>query len=177
MSEQPPIQELPLEHQKWVHELNRQDAQRAHDRSYEFFYKVNDAVIRNADAALRAALLINGGAAVAVLAFIGALASKDRIHLSLGDVANSLIWFGYGVSAAVAAMALSYFTNYLIGTHALSLVKNWEPPYQKKGPWSNLWHCLAVIFHVFAIAAGTASLVVFIFGMYGVRSSIEHLAH
>jgi hypothetical protein len=100
------------EYQKWLHELKREDAQRAHDRIDEFGKAINIAAIENANLALRYVLLINGGAAVAVLGFIGALVG--RVALSgvilpkIADAASSLTWFGAGVAAAALAMGFAY---------------------------------------------------------------------
>ena len=86
----------------WRSGVVRDEARRAHDRADSFFEQVNEAVIKNGESAFRACLLINGGAAVSVLAFIGRLASKDVIGVSqLASVADSLILFALGVVAAV----------------------------------------------------------------------------
>jgi hypothetical protein len=98
----------------WRSVVVRDEARRAHDRADSFFEQVNEAAIKNGESAFRACLLINGGAAVSVLAFIGSLASKDVIGVSqLASVADSLILFALGVVAAVVGMALSYVVNYL----------------------------------------------------------------
>jgi hypothetical protein len=67
----------PFEYQKWAHEMKREDAQRAFDLFSSRFDWINKAAVKASDAALRAALLINGGAAVSVLAFIGSLAQRS----------------------------------------------------------------------------------------------------
>ena len=84
MTDQPPqeTQPPPFEYQKWLHDVVRQHAHRAHDANRQFQVNVNQATIKGGDAALRAALLINGGAAVSVLAFIGGLVSQRRIELN-----------------------------------------------------------------------------------------------
>ena len=86
----------PFEYQKWAHELKREDAQRAFDLLESRRDKINEAAIKAADSALRAGLLINGGAAVSVLAFIGSLATKELIAISqLSGVASSLEIFAF----------------------------------------------------------------------------------
>ena len=52
MTDSPPP---PFEYQKWAHELKREDAQRASDRLDARFDKMNEAAIKIADSALRAA--------------------------------------------------------------------------------------------------------------------------
>jgi hypothetical protein len=74
----------------------------------EFHRSLNEAAIKGAETALRSALLINGGAAISVLAFIGGLAMQSRIRLDqLHAVAHSLVLFAFGVVAAVVAMVLA----------------------------------------------------------------------
>jgi hypothetical protein len=102
----------PFEVRKWAHELKREDAQRAWDRLDAQFDKINEAAIKAADAALRAGLLINGGAAVSVLAFIGSLATKELIAVpQLSRVAGSLEIFAFGVAAAVSGLGLLISTE------------------------------------------------------------------
>lgn len=56
-------------------------AERAHDTVTDFASKTNTAAVEAANLALRTAMLINGGAAISVLAFIGGLASRDKVSL------------------------------------------------------------------------------------------------
>jgi hypothetical protein len=59
--------------------------------------------------AVQAALAINGGAAVAVLAICGALMSRDTVPLlNYADLTFSTIFFGAGVLVAAVAAALAY---------------------------------------------------------------------
>jgi hypothetical protein len=88
--------EPPFEYRKWVYEQKRRDAERAHDRDDAVSDTTNAAAVASGQVALRAALLINGGAAVAMLAFIGSIASLDGLggdHLAV--MASSLVWFAW----------------------------------------------------------------------------------
>jgi hypothetical protein len=58
------------------HEANVRAAERAHDQQNEARDKANEGAMRDAQAAIRVLLAVNGGAAIAVFAFIGNLASK-----------------------------------------------------------------------------------------------------
>jgi hypothetical protein len=84
----------------WRYRMAREDAQRQHDRIDSFFDKLNDATLKSSDAALRACLLVNGGVAVSVLAFIGGLLSKGLIEdpRQLKPIADSLVPFAWGVN-------------------------------------------------------------------------------
>ena len=134
------------------------------------------ALITTSSLALRMAMLINGGAAIAMLAFIGGLVSKDKIAVGqLDKIANSLTWFALGVAFAVAGIALAYFTHYCMAGTASSQTKKWEPPYMEPGPKTPLWRRLNIAFHVAAVVAGLASLSFFVVGMFSVRAAISHL--
>jgi hypothetical protein len=61
---------------------------------------------------LRIVLTINGGAAVALLAFVAALASKaDRTLQQLNPIVSQLKWFIVGVITSGVAAALAYVTS------------------------------------------------------------------
>jgi hypothetical protein len=66
------------DHERWLLEMRREDATRAHDAESTFFREVNKSAIDGANLTLRTALLINGGACIAVLGFLGALLSKQQ---------------------------------------------------------------------------------------------------
>jgi hypothetical protein len=138
------------------------------DRATSFFTQVNEAAIKTGESTFQACLLINGGAAVSVLAFIGGLASKDLIGVSqLAAVADSLISFAWGVVAAVAGMALSYFVNYLTAVHTDSLIRRGEHTVSF-GRVKNGLHALTIL-------AGLFSVVFFVLGVFAVRNSVEHI--
>jgi hypothetical protein len=157
--------------------MRREDAQRAHDKIDEFFTSINEATITTSSLALRMAMLINGGAAIAILTFIGGLVSKDGIEIAkLDKVANSLTWFALGVVSAVAGICFAYLTHYAMAGVASSKTKKWEPPYVEAGPSSVIWRRLNIVFHLLALIAGLASLSLFIMGVFSVRAAILHLS-
>jgi hypothetical protein len=160
----------------WRYVAARDEARRAHDREDGFFEQVNEAAIKNGESAFRACLLINGGAAISVLAFIGSLASKDVIGVpQLAAVANSLILFAFGVIAAVAGMALSYFVNYFTAEWARSFAHIWEHPWVVPGKNTGFLGWLKAVLHVITVLVGVASVVFFVCGIFAVRNSVKHL--
>ena len=128
--------------------------------------------------ALRAGLLINGGAAVSVLAFIGSLATKDLIAVSqLSRVARSLEVFAFGVAAAVVGMGLSYLTHLWDADYTGSLKRTADFPFVEPGARSKRYRYLRTATHVLAVVAFLFCIGCFILGMISVRDAIEHLAH
>jgi hypothetical protein len=166
----------PFDYQKWLHEQKFFHAQRAHDKIDDFFLRTNEAAIKAGEVAIRMAMLMNGGAAVAVLAFIGGLISKDKIAVGkLGTVADSLTWFAAGVACSMAAMALAYFTNYCIAGAANSHIRKWDEPFIELGLKTAFWRRLGLFFQIAAVSGGIASLVCFVAGMLSVKTAITHL--
>ena len=175
MTDAPPP---PFEYTKWAHELKREDVQRASDLHVSRVDKSNEAAIKAADAALRAGLLINGGAAVSVLAFIGSLATKELIAVpQLSRVAASLENFALGVAVAVVGLWLSYLTHFFEAGYYASM--KWDPDTSSMGPGPKtsgyLWARICV--HVLAVIAFLACIACFVYGMFSVRDAIDHLAY
>ena len=158
-------------------DINRQDAIRVHDRSRAYMELTDEAVIKGGEVAVRTAMLINGGAAVAVLAFVGALVREDGVSVKqIAGISSSLLWFGGGVAAAAWALALSYFTNYCHGRLENSKLRTWQHPYIENGDRTPFWERWSFWFHVGAIVWGVLALVAFIVGMIDVRNAILRLA-
>jgi hypothetical protein len=101
---------------------NRQDAVRAHDRAHGVSEALNEATLKAGEVPIRTVMLINGGAAVSVLAFLGGLVGQGRVTVKrMTDVSSSLLWFAGGVALAVAALAFSYFTNFAPTAQSISI--------------------------------------------------------
>jgi hypothetical protein len=165
-----------IDNTKRVHDLNREDAHRAHDKNSEFHSYVNKAAIETANLSLRTLVVINGGAAIAVLTFLGGVASKEQIDFAkVGVVASTLKWFAFGVALAVTAMALSYLTNFATASIASSRTQNWEHPYVADGPKTKWWRITNRVFHFLAMVTAFASLGLFVEGMFAASDAVTHL--
>ena len=70
------------------------------------------SAMSNANETLKACLLVNGGAAVALLAFMGHLATQ-RLFIALGQFAPSMMWFIGGLAVGIVGHGLAYRTNLL----------------------------------------------------------------
>src|SRR5262249_41498406 len=160
-----------IELQKLLHEQNRRAAERAHDTWREIALQVNEATINARNLALRMSLLINGGAAVALLTFVGGLPANQK-----RAVADTLVWFAFGVAIAVAGLGFAYLTNYTSAMMHGSKMWHNQPPYVLDGPTTARWMRLNRVFHIAAVIVGLASLVLFIVGMFYVRAALTKLA-
>jgi hypothetical protein len=164
------------EHAKWVYGINREDAHRAHDNTKEFHSETNKAAIDGANLSLRTLVIINGGAAIAILTFLGGVASKEKIDfVRVGMVADTLKWFASGVALAVLAMALAYLTHYSMAGVTASQLKIWEHPYVSDSSKSARWRRINLVFHVLAMLIAFGSLGLFVVGMFSASDAVTHL--
>ena len=113
-----------------------------HNWSLEGFKQV----IALGQSTLKSIMLINGGAAVALLAFLGNLLSKSGSNVGLLPFANSMLTFVIGVFISAVAYALTYFRQ---------LFYNGTKPWQQK---------TGVVLHILTSLAGAASLGAFLWG-------------
>jgi uncharacterized membrane protein YdfJ with MMPL/SSD domain len=123
-------------------------------------------------AAIRSMMLINGGAAVAILAFIGALVSRADLT-SIRDLAGSLVWFAYGVVLCGLAYGAAYLALMGATRHFGQYEKSWSHPWVQSN--RNGWHYFSVLFEWFAMAATVASLAMFVLGVLDVRNAVNQI--
>jgi hypothetical protein len=149
------------------------DALHQHDRWDNFFDQTNEAAIKISETALKTAILINGGAVISLLAFIGAFASKDRLNgLNLKGIVDGLACFGTGVLLAAVGIGLAYVTHFLTAGWADSHSKEDEPPFIRRGPSTSAWAHARNVAHVAAFLAGLGALGAFFWGLSIIKSSL-----
>jgi len=74
------------------------------------------SVIAYGQATLKSAILINGGAAVALLAFIGKIWSDENSQLAIKELSYSLTLFVFGTLAIAIATGITYIAQSLFNT-------------------------------------------------------------
>ena len=163
------------DYQKWQLERERLTAERFHDRNFEEGQNAAQAAYTNATFAFRTLILINGGAAIAILAFVGSLISSDVNPDDLTALTAPLMWFVVGIVAVGFSVAGAYFTNYCVSTAIGRDTLTWEHPYIERNENSEAWYWRAQLFQYFAVAAAFASLTCFIFGMMQIRDGLNQL--
>lgn len=137
------------------------------DRRYEALIA---AAIESANVALKGLLLLNGGAAIALLAFLanvlnGAEPGPD-VAAMLARIGNTLTNFGWGAGAAVAASCVAYVTNRAYAWQMQSYSRNFTHPYLHETPETRRAHRIGVGANVLAVGCGIASLGFFLFGIW-----------
>lgn len=169
--------DLNFQYEKWKYDLDRDSAIRAHDQENDFFNRVNEAAIANANLAIRALIIINGGAAIATLAFISRIVSTNDGKLvdKIPELTAPLTCFAWGVALATLATALAYFTNYSITSSSHNRKRIYDPPYVCATAASKRWLRFASGFQAAAIFSALASLFYFVSGMLKIQDVISAL--
>ena len=78
-------------------------------------------ILEHAQAALKGGMLINGGGAVALLAFLGSVWSQQFAEQAIDSLSAGLIIFSFGVVVGGLGMALIFFANELAQTFAMEI--------------------------------------------------------
>ena len=114
---------------------------------------------------LKALLLINGGAVVAMLAYLGQSSQGQAVALHAWP---ALAFFIAGIFSCVLAFVGAYITQFVLFNEAASRKSNERPPHMKA-----LW--VAVVFvalSLFCFAAGAFSSIR-VLSRYGVAPSVK----
>lgn len=133
-----------------------QERNLAHYNAQQLFsLEMLRSVITYGQAALKSALLINGGAVVALLAFIGNIWEKDTPQAAVDSLTSSIVYFAFGVLLAAFGTGTTYLTQYC-----------YSEEYLKTGAW----------FHGGTIVIVLGSYFLFGFGAYDAYLAfVEHL--
>lgn len=130
--------------------------------------------------AIKATTLINGGAAVAMLAFVGHLASIRAEAAVIMSFAEPLRLFVEGVLLGVLASGAVYFSQSSYGISLDLEFKNKEAKWEnnedlaaKKHKASVRWRRAGKAINFIAILAGLAALCCFAFGCYVAYRSFQ----
>lgn len=158
-------------------EMRVRIAERAHDTETAFGAATNAAAVKNAEEAIKAALLVNSGSCVAMLAFLGTLVSQHVLSSDqLGNAIRPLMYFGGGVAAAMIASAGAYFTNLLIAGSSIRKERSYVEPFLRGTPSSQRQARWAEACRLFSVVFVTASIGCFIWGLASAGVSFGNLA-
>jgi hypothetical protein len=156
---------------------DRRLAERQHDKDAAVSQNANSAAIKAAEEAIKGTMLVNGGSCVAMLTFVGALASGKIVTPSdIVHVAAPLFWFASGLGCALLASFCAYFTNLDIATSVSRKDFIWKHPYTETTPASQRAATRAEVARWIGIAVTVGSFACFATGVYTAKSSFEVLA-
>ncbi|WP_424944300.1 hypothetical protein [Aliiroseovarius crassostreae] len=152
---------------------NLEDAKEAHAIRRDFIGFTNQSAIELTSSATKAFLLINGGAAVAMLGFVASVADgSGAVKLEMPDIVDALMWFGWGVLVAAVCSGLAYCVMFLQGAVSSEVTFTWEFLYIEERQASKWLLRVTHLAHVAAVLAGILSLVFFSLGLLSVAEAI-----
>ena len=143
ISEQALIKQWELENNRRIAEFNAQSAASLTSRTEMF-----KSVIAYGQMALKSAMIINGGAAVALLAFIGNVWGKNTDKSIIFLLSRAEGAFAWGVLMAAIAIGLTYFNQMLY----------------ERAQNSEKYMYIGYAFHVFVVLVAVASFLLFGYG-------------
>jgi hypothetical protein len=171
------MSDIDFDRENSVAQIKMEEAQRAHDRHAELHRTYFEAASKSAEVAVKTSVLVNGGAAVAVLALMGGMLGKDILTVrQVADVSSSLMWFACGVGAGITALAFIYLMNYSAAARTRWQIRVYEAPFVQDTPQSWYMRHVYTIAHTIAVAVAVISVGLFIYGVLDVRDSIARLA-
>lgn len=153
---------------------DRENALRAHDELNDQLQGFNRAAIETANIAVRSLLLINGGASVALLAFVGAVESGNSAINS--DVLVEPIWrFAVGVGLAVLTAIFAYLVNYLDAVITGAKLRIWEHPYIEETSLSKKLNIFRNVLFCAALLAAACSAILYFLGVWSITAAILNM--
>jgi hypothetical protein len=174
--QQPPMPKPSLDPKDRI-QMRVRAAERAHDDETAFGKGANEAAIKAGEEAIKAAILINGGSSVAMLAFIGTLDSKDMLSSAeLRQVTAPLLSFGSGVGLAVVAGTAAYFTNLMIAGSSSRKQREYEEPFLRSTPSSRRHWFAGEFFRYIAVIAVLASMLCFGWGLFRAEAAFRTIS-
>lgn len=125
-----------------------------HEINLEVYRTTNVAGVT----AMRSVFIINGGAAVAVSAFIGTITASSSLSSKLEPLSLSLACFALGAFAVSISFGAAYLTHFLAGY-----------PEERKF-WKDF---VSNCFNGLALLGGISGLVLFAFGLFKAYSALS----
>ncbi len=107
-------------------------ARRAFDRNDQQHDELLKASLDSGRDALRASLLLNGGACIALLGFLASITAREASRSSLALIAPAkvgLSWFAVGAFLAALGAGLAYICNSLYAGAVAEKDKRFQHPY------------------------------------------------
>ncbi|EMF5054508.1 MULTISPECIES: hypothetical protein [Serratia] len=120
------------------------------------------SVISTGANASKSCMLVNGGAAIALLAFVGNIWSKDTAAAAVTELAYGVLFFCFGVLCAAVCTGITYLAQY-----CYSNVDIGNDNDEKSG-----WKIAGGGFNIVAILSAIASLILFGYGCYSAYEAI-----
>ena len=156
-----------------VPEETRYFAERAHNRREVLIDEFYAASWSAGSTALKAGMLINGGAVVALLGLLSTLLQSESDQgLAVEQFSLSMTFFALG--AGLSGIATG-FTNWRLSARAMSeeaKTTDFKAPYVHDTRASTDWARRAVACQILAVVCGAITILMFFAGVYSVRGAM-----
>jgi hypothetical protein len=164
------------EYETKLYERKIRAAERAHDRTDKLEDMFNENSDRHAQSVIRIILTLNGGAGIALLAFVGGLASRGGLGVEqVILITAQLKWFVFGVLTACAAALTAYVVSYVYTGQLRFLTRSWDPPFIVENARTKKWLRVGYVLHVLGILLVLVGVGFFSFGMYKIQHVVVGL--
>lgn len=175
---------------------NNDEQSRLKDQHFEEFkidyqhqHEVNramfDSTLEAGGQTLKSLFLLNGGATVAILTFLGNIPEKSPLmgsSLFLATSGETAVNFAYGTAAAVSAMGIRYFTQYLYTSSTeLNRVLTYRPTQEEHDDYlarrksAKNYYRIGNSLNFLSISAAALSLAFFIYGVHIFAESFKQI--
>ena len=138
-----------------------------HERVFDRQDRALQAAIITGQASIRFTAIINGVAAVAVLAVVVAIVlSRTSLAMNQANaISGPLMLFAFGIACSGLAYACAYADRRLAAKHLAGSI---DAPFRHPEEYNRVFEALAVV-------AAVASVVLFLLGVNDVRSALTAL--
>jgi hypothetical protein len=152
------------------------EARLAHERAFNKMNSLNEGAMASGENAIKAAILINGGSAVALLALLGAVV--DKASLAPGElerIGRLFMFYIGGTAAAAFASGFAYLTNFLYaGVHG-SMEWSYTHPFVHETKASKRYAIVGTVFHVLSFVLIIGSFASFIYTSYQAKETLPRV--
>ncbi|WP_349366765.1 MAG: hypothetical protein ABL311_04575 [Nitratireductor rhodophyticola] len=149
-------------------------AERAFDRQDELQTEIMRASIADSKEAIRAALILNGAACIAILGFVASVIGGDSGNASHPMTVAAKIglrWFAVGALFAALTSGLAYLCNSLYAGAAADMSRHFDHPHIRSTPIAEKKQFWAVLINWVAVATITFSYVLFGVGLFKISAN------
>jgi hypothetical protein len=131
---------------------NEASAKLVHEARHKAALASEPFVITFAVEALKSAILVNGGTAGALLAFVGQKGIQTQPGLG-----EAFYWFAGGLLAGAIATAFAYLAQFCYANTNRCYINNWEYPYTQDTSAFKWWLWVAYGFHLASLLSISTS--------------------
>lgn len=144
------------------YELDRATAEAAHSRQIAYGNQLTGIAAESGENAIKAGAVINGGAAIALLALLGSV-HKDlpTAVLAKQQLADCFLLYSSGVFLSAFASSIAYLTNTFYARSMQSIQMTYDHPYLVDTRASRVFNFLGQGFNYLAMAVVLLSYAAF----------------